>query len=284
MTIKSAYQSLITSLVTHHSEGEAHSIARIVFEDAFGVYNFKKETEFSDAQFAHFQKIKNRLANNEPVQYILGEADFYGLKFNVNPSVLIPRPETEELVAWIKETVQENSNLQTVLDIGTGSGCIPITLKKELPQLSISALDVSNTALETAIGNAQKNKVEVGFLQVDILEEKSWEVLQKFDIIISNPPYIPLKEKTLMPQQVLENEPHLALFTADEDPLIFYRKIAEFAQMHLFDGAYLFFECNEFNAKKVEKSLIESGFVSVEIKQDMQGKDRMIRAQISSNE
>jgi len=282
MTIKSAYQNLSSTLLAHHSEGEAHSIARIVFEDAFQVYNFKKEIKLTETQLTHYQEIKNRLANNEPVQYILGEADFYSLKFNVNPSVLIPRSETEELVAWVKETIQENPHLQTVLDIGTGSGCIPITLKKELPELSVSALDVSNDALETAIGNAKRNEVEVGFLQADILEEKAWEVLQKFDIIISNPPYIPVREKALMPQQVLENEPHLALFTTDEDPLIFYRKIAEFADSHLHKNGYLFYECNEFNAKEVQKRLIEMGFNSIEIKKDMQGKDRMIRAQLNA--
>lgn len=281
MTIKSAYENLISTLLSHHSEGEAHSIARIVFEDAFNVYNFKKEIELTDSQLTQYQSIETRLANNEPVQYILGEADFYGLKFNVNPSVLIPRSETEELVAWVKETVQENPQLQTVLDIGTGSGCIPITLKKELPQLSVSALDVSDEALETAIGNAKKNEVEVGFLCTDILEEKNWEVLQKFDIIISNPPYIPVREKALMPQQVLDNEPHLALFTTDEDPLIFYRKIAKFAHSHLRKNGYLFFECNEFNAEEVEEWIFGIGFIPVEIKKDMQGKDRMIRAQVS---
>ena len=281
MTIKLAYQNLITTLLAHHSDGEAHSIARIVFEDAFDVYNFKKETELTETQLIHYQEIKDRLTNNQPVQYILGEADFYGLKFNVNSSVLIPRPETEELVAWVIETAKDNTKLQTVLDIGTGSGCIPITLKKEMPQLSISALDVSDDALETALGNAKKNEVEIGFLCTDILEEKSWEVLQNFDIIISNPPYIPLREKALMPQQVLENEPHLALFTTDEDPLIFYRKIAEFAYYHLHDEGYLFFECNEFNVEEVQKELLKIGFISIEIKQDMQGKDRMIRAQMA---
>lgn len=281
MTIKSAYQNLISTLIAHHSEGEAHSIARIVFEDAFNVYNFKKETELSETQLIQYQLIEARLAQNEPVQYILGEADFYGLKFNVNPSVLIPRPETEELVAWVIETAKENSKLQTVLDIGTGSGCIPITLKKEMPQLAVSALDVSNEALETALGNAKKNEVEIGFLCTDILEEKNWEVLQKFDIIISNPPYIPLREKSLMPQQVLENEPHLALFTTDEDPLIFYKQIVYFAHYHLHDDGYLFFECNEFNVEEVEEFIFGIGFIPVDIKKDMQGKDRMIRAQVA---
>jgi release factor glutamine methyltransferase len=281
MIIKSAYQNLISTLLSHHSEGEAHSIARIVFEDAFEVFNFKKETALCDTQLSHYQEIESRLANNEPVQYILGEADFYGLKFNVNSSVLIPRSETEELVAWVIETAKENPSLQTVLDIGTGSGCIPITLKKEMPQLSVSALDVSDEALETALGNAKKNKVEVGFLEADILEEKSWKVLQRFNIIISNPPYIPLREKALMPQQVLENEPHLALFTTDEDPLIFYRKIAEFAHNHLHEEGYLFFECNEFNVEEVKEVVLKIGFIQVEIKKDMQGKDRMIRAQVT---
>lgn len=280
MIIKNAFQDLISTLLSHHSEGEANSIARIVFEDAFAVFNFKKETELTEAQTTHFQEIKMRLAANEPVQYILGEADFYGLKFNVNPSVLIPRPETEELVAWVLESTKENPLLTTVLDIGTGSGCIPITIKKESPRLSVSALDVSKMALETATKNGKKNETEIDFLQVDILDEKNWDVLPTFDIIISNPPYIPLREKALMPQQVLQNEPHLALFTTDEDPLIFYEKIAEFAKLHLTRNGYLFFECNEFNTEEVSSMLKKKEFASVEIKKDMQGKARMIRAKV----
>lgn len=265
-------------LAIYHSSGEANSIARIVFEDAFQVYNFKKEIQLCETQLTRFQEIKKRLATNEPVQYILGEADFYGLKFKVNPSVLIPRPETEELVAWVLETARAKQQLKTILDIGTGSGCIPITLKRELTHLSISALDVSKLALHNAEDNARKNAVEVNFLLGDILQEKNWEMLSQFDIIISNPPYIPLHEKTLMPQQVLKYEPHLALFTEDEDALVFYRKIAQFAQSHLNKNGYLFFECNEFNASEVQEMLSNFGFREVRIKQDMQGKDRMIRA------
>lgn len=278
MKIKEADNILFKTLTTQHSVGEARSIIRIIFEDAFDIYNPQKAGELTVAQIAHFQEINRRLAAGEPVQYILGEADFFGLKFNVNPAVLIPRPETEELVFWIEETANAHPHLRSVLDIGTGSGCIPITLKKRLPRLDISALDVSEKALQTARENAEKNAVAVDFILQDILNEKGWGSLPTCDIIVSNPPYIPTREKTLMPSHVLEHEPHLALFTTDENPLIFYKKITAFARQKLSKSGFLFFECNEYNAEEVAAHVRANGFDYVKIKEDMQGKKRMIAA------
>lgn len=281
MTIKLAYTSFVERVTTIHPPNEAASIARIVFEDVFHIYNFQKETAFDTAQIETLNKIQNRLLASEPVQYILGEADFYGLKFNVNPSVLIPRPETEELVYWITETIKKEPQIQNLLDIGTGSGCIPITLKKQHEKLDVTAVDVSKTVLATAKSNALKNEISVDFILMDILKKEKWNTLNNFDIIVSNPPYIPYKEKELMPTQVLEHEPDLALFTTDENPLIFYKIITEFAKKHLRTGGYLFFECNEFNAQDVVGILQKEKYSDVLLEKDMQGKDRMIRAKMN---
>lgn len=281
MTIKEAYEDLSAALLRLHSEGEAYSMTTIVFEDVFKVFNFKDLSILSKAQFGHYQEIKDRLLQQEPVQYIIGEADFFGLRFKVNPSVLIPRSETEELVYWIEQTIQEkHTNIESVLDIGTGSGCIPITLKKRMPELEIMAVDVSTEALKTAQTNGIFNKVVVDFQEVNILNEAQWLTLPFFDCIVSNPPYIPHKEKELMPFQVLNNEPHLALFTEDDAPLVFYQHISDFALKHLNKDGFLFFECNEFNAKEVAQMLQEKGFTDVVLEADMQGKERMVRGKL----
>jgi release factor glutamine methyltransferase len=283
MTIQEARQDLQIALTPQYGEGEAASMCRYVFDDFFG---FKKqdasqESIFQSFLFEDFLTIKNRLLAGEPVQYVVGFAWFYGLKFKVNPSVLIPRPETEELVHWILETVKKES-LQnvSVLDIGTGSGCIPVTLKVKNEKLKVSSVDVSESALITASRNAFRNNVEIDFKCLNILKEKQQEQLGKFDIIVSNPPYIPEKEKALMHTNVLDFEPHLALFVEDNNPLIFYETIAHFAQKHLNTEGYLFFECNEHNAHDVENLLIKRQFCDIALTQDMSGKDRMIRAKI----
>ena len=219
---------------------------------------------------------------HEPIQYILGEADFYGLKFKVNPSVLIPRAETEELVHLILSNHKNGTELK-VLDIGTGSGCIPISLKKNRAKWLVSACDVSSGALAVANANAVKNGVEVDFFLRDILDERLSFEAQYFDIIVSNPPYIPFEERALMPKNVLENEPHLALFVENDTPLIFYKRIADVANASLKVGGQLYFECNEFNAQKVAQVLQDKAFTAVEIHQDMQGKDRMIVGQKSTS-
>lgn len=254
---------------------EAQSIARIVFEDCFGWHRHHQNFSLDTDQVAQLQHIWAQLQTQKPLQYILGQADFYGLKFKVDSRVLIPRPETEELVEWVLESLPNKH--QRILDIGTGSGCIPITLKKKLPAAEVYGLDVSTDALELAQENAVLNQVTVDWIEADILQEKSWPGLGTFDRIISNPPYIPFQEEALMPAQVTQYEPHLALFVANDDPLLFYRKIVELSQRHLNTGGFLFFECNEYNASEV-KALFKETIWTVVLRQDLSGKDRMIRA------
>ena len=274
MTIEETHQALTKSIQSIYGEREASNIARIVFEDAFQLLDFSSKKEFLYTD--KFNAIQQRLLQQEPVQYILEQADFYGLKFKVSPDVLIPRPETEELVHWILET---NESVEpAILDIGTGSGCIPITLKKKIPRAIVSGLDISENALAIARSNGTLNEVVLFFIQLDILQKSDWDNLPDYDIIISNPPYIPHNEADLMPTWVKDYEPALALFVEHPDPLLFYRTIADFAAIHLTSNGYLFFETNEFNAQEVAQLLDEKIFQDVVIQKDMSGKERMIRA------
>lgn len=220
----------------------------------------------------------NKLKNEEPIQYILGKTEFYNLPFIVNKNVLIPRPETEELVNWVINQVKNNTSYKTLLDIGTGSGCIPISIKKNCPNLKVSTLDVSLKAIEIAKQNAVQNKVEIQFIHMDILQVKTLE--NKFDIIISNPPYVREIEKKEINNNVLKNEPHIALFVSDENPLIFYNKIADLAKKHLNTNGLLFFEINQYLGKETKTLLHEKGFKNVELKKDLFGNDRMIKANL----
>ena len=280
MTIKNIYQKFVKALQEIYAEGESKAIVRIVMEDVFGRYDFSSEQEFSKEHQARLQAIQNRLLKHEPVQYILGQADFYGYKFKVDERVLIPRQETEELVFFIKNTIETvfNKNVITLLDIGTGSGCIPISIKKTLPYLDVYALDVSKEALALAQQNASSLDANITFYHQNILEKKEWDNLPMFQIIVSNPPYIPHREADLMPQNVKRFEPHLALFVEDDDPLIFYRMIADFALEKLEKGGFLFFETNEFNALEVLSMLENKSFTNVVLEKDIDGKNRMIRA------
>lgn len=278
MSIVETFQKFVEKLNRIYDAGEARSIARIVFEDAFHIRDVASQRAFPAAQEAHLQMIESRLLRHEPVQYILGVADFYGLKFNVNPHVLIPRQETEELVHWIIETIKASGRRDyLLLDIGTGSGCIPITLKKQLPELQTFAMDISLAALDVAETNAKKHDTDITFLQTDILDQNAWSNLGQFDIIVSNPPYIPHRERELMPAHVLTHEPELALFVANETPLLFYETIADFAKLHLKPGGWLFFECNEFNAQEVFELLKKQGFEQLILQKDLNQRDRMIR-------
>jgi len=276
-----SFDEFVQTLSAHFDPREAQSMARIVFEDCFGWQRPQFATvQLSPAQSAQLQSIHDQLLTQKPLQYILGQADFYGLKFKVDSRVLIPRPETEELVEWVLEVVEHqffNQNLR-ILDIGTGSGCIPIVLQKKLPKAEVWGLDVSAAALALAQENAAFNQVQINWFEQDILNEQLWPLLPTFDLIISNPPYIPFQEQALMPSQVTNFEPHLALFVEDADPLLFYRVIAKFAQKYLNGGGSLFFECNEYNAKEVEALLKESGWREVELRKDLSGKERMIWA------
>jgi release factor glutamine methyltransferase len=199
------------------------------------------------------------------------------MKLYVNEQVLIPRPETEELVEWIAQTNKGKAHLR-VLDIGTGSGCIPLALYQQLQQPEIHAIDISSGALEVARQNAATQQATIHFHQADILDNANWHVLPVFDCIVSNPPYITLSEKQEMQENVLAHEPHLALFVPDEDPLRFYRAIASFALQHLAPGGQLYFEINEAWGKETAELLTGKGFTNIELKQDLQGKDRMLKA------
>lgn len=220
--------------------------------------------------------VLERLAGHEPWQYIIGKEWFYDLEFKVTPDTLIPRPETEELIYHI---LQEHSGDKTeLLDIGTGTGCIPIALKESKPEWNVSACDISLPALEVAKYNARENNTRIVFFQEDILNPTESD--RKWDIIVSNPPYIPVKEKTLMSDNVLKYEPHLALFVPDEDPLLFYRKIGEYASRHLNSGGKLYFELNEFYAEATKELISSMGFKDVDVLNDLTGKPRILSATI----
>ena len=233
------------------------------------------EFEFSEAEILLWNGVIEQLKQELPIQYILGKTNFYGLEFQVNPNVLIPRPETEELVDWV---IASNSIYQplpiNILDIGTGSGCIAISLAKNISEAQVFALDISEKALATAKENAKKNQVAVAFIQKNILTTTDLEM--QFDIIVSNPPYVRNLEKTEIKNNVLANEPHLALFVEDNDALLFYKKIAELATKNLSPQGKLFFEINQYLGKETVELLSDLGFQNIALRQDIYGNDRMI--------
>lgn len=235
-----------------------------------------KAVSIDDVQIDQLHQYTKQLKLKIPYQYVLGEAEFYGLTFKVNPSVLIPRPETEELVHLIIKE-QKNSGIQ-ILDIGTGSGCIPISLKKHLPKAAISAIDISEEALAIAKENAVLNNVEIDFFITDALNLKS-EKFHKYDVIVSNPPYIADKEIAEMDETVKNHEPHLALFVSDAEPLIFYEKISDFALDYLKNEGVLYFELNQQLAKETENLIKEKGFKTTLIK-DINNNFRILKAQL----
>lgn len=280
MTFQELKTALQENLQARYEPGEAQSITRIVLEDAFEYRPDQKDRQLSSEEETLYLHVRHRLLRGEPVQYILGEADFYGLKFFVDPRVLIPRQETEELVHWVLESWKESGKPggKKVLDIGTGTGCIPITMKHQAPVLDVYGLDVQADILQLAGENAQRNNTDITWIEQDILDASQWDKIGQFDYIISNPPYIPPSQRHLMPEHVLAYEPELALFAPENDPLVFYREIGLFAYQNLRGGGYLFFETNEFNAERVGSLLKDIGFTEVELRQDLAGKDRMLRA------
>jgi release factor glutamine methyltransferase len=273
----SPFQQLTHALTPRYGPSEAASIARIVLEDAFAARSVKDFELPIDAKEG-FEKILARLNSGEPVQYVLGQADFFGYKFKVDRRVLIPRQETEELVALALELLK-GQLAPTILDIGTGSGCIAIVLKKKLPGARVVALDVSEDALDLAKGNARQLNAAVHFEQGDMLDPALLLPDLTFDMVVSNPPYIPHSEATVMPEHVKEHEPALALFVPEEDALIFYRRIGEWALGGLRSGGWLLFEINEFRAEGVAGVLKHLGYSRVEILPDLSGAPRIARAQ-----
>lgn len=233
--------------------------------------------ELSEDDVEKWNAILAELQLEKPIQYITGDAWFFRLRFEVNENTLIPRPETEELVEWILSSSIIH-HPSSILDIGTGTGCIPISLKTNLPKANVSAIDVSEKALEVAKRNAISNKVDISFIQADILEVE--DLSQYFDIIVSNPPYVRNLEKEEIKKNVLDYEPHLALFVEDTDALLFYRKIAQLALKNLAPNGLLFFEINQYLGKETVELLENLGFKNIELKKDMYGNDRMIRCTI----
>lgn len=233
------------------------------------------EKELSEAEVSKLKDALQRLQKHEPIQYIIGETEFFGLPFKVNPAVLIPRPETEELVQWIMDDASKKGKRDlNILDIGTGTGCIAISLARNLPDARVSAVDISEGALSTAKENAKLNGVEITFLQKDILNTESLE--KKFDVIVSNPPYVRNLEKQDMQRNVLEFEPEKALYVRDEDPLIFYRKISELAKDALHPEGALYFEINQYLGAETEAILKKKNF-QTQLKKDIFGVDRMLK-------
>jgi release factor glutamine methyltransferase len=281
MTIRSAQQQLRTQLTTLYELREADTITGWAMDHITGLQKTSRllisDQELRPKWQAELNRISRDLLDHRPVQYVLGEAWFAGIKFFVNEHVLIPRPETEELVQWLLDTVPPNEGPVQVLDIGTGSGCIPITLKHKKPALTISAIDVSQAALTVARSNAAALGTEVNWLALDFLDEKNWQQLPVFGIIISNPPYVKESERGQMARHVLDYEPALALFVPDEDALLFYRKIALFGATNLVKGGMIFLEINESLGTAVIELLAGLGY-GTELRKDLQGRDRMVRA------
>ena len=274
--------SFLTKLSSVYDEMEAENFFYLILENKKKLKRIdlalNPDLIFSNDEIENWNFILEQLQKEIPIQYILGTTSFYGLEFLVNENVLIPRPETEELVDWIlKEAAQIQYN--KILDIGTGSGCIAISLAKNLKNTQVFALDISGKAIETAKKNAKINVVDVFFINCNILETD--DLNQKFDLIVSNPPYVRNLEKAEIKKNVLDNEPHLALFVEDNDALIFYRKIAALAIKNLNLNGKLFFEINQYLASETINLLKDAGFKNIELRKDIYGNDRMIMASLN---
>ena len=285
MTVDEAYKGLFTPLKNIYEEREAANIADWVFESITGINRLKRVTgrsgNLEDTKTKILQNCLARLMNHEPVQYVLNEAWFFKMKLYVNEHVLIPRPETEELVEWIIDDIQGSKVIRgdnkIILDIGSGSGCIAIALKKELTKATIYSIDISEPALNVARQNAENQHVKINFLQLDFLKEAHWNRLLSFDFMISNPPYIPENEKIKLDKNVVGHEPHLALFVEDTDPFIFYKKIIAFAGTHLQPGGKIYVEVHEDYSGEISDLFLKAGYKPV-TKKDLHGRNRMICA------
>lgn len=285
--MKNVYRDIKRVLMENHmAEGEAKAVALLMMEKVCGMtttevlINEPKGEMHREELLAMVQ----RIAEGEPVQYVLGEADFCGMSIKVRPGVLIPRKETEELVNWIVESLHSNCQPSTfncqLLDIGTGSGCIAVALAKKMEGAEVEAWDVSEVALQVAKENAERNDVEVKVRKVDVLSTVNCPLsaVNSYDVVVSNPPYICEEEKKEMERNVAEHEPELALFVPNESPLLFYRKIALLGCSILAEGGRLFFEINRRFGAEVVRLLEEMGYRDVELRKDQFGNDRMVKA------
>lgn len=280
---KDLFQEFLKQITLKDDYDENHSMAYMVFHKLFGLSRTDilsdRAIDLCIENLNGLKVIAERINRHEPIQYILGEAYFFGRHFHVDNRVLIPRPETEELVRLMKSEC-EAAQLKhpKILDIGTGSGCIPISLALEIPHADIYACDISKGALNVASQNAASLKANVTFFECDILQEEI--SYSPFNIIVSNPPYITLKEKVSMMPNVIDHEPHLALFVTDNDPLIFYKAIATKAKMLLIAGGLIVVEINEHYGEPVKQLFLQNGFTNVEIMKDLSGKDRIVRGKL----
>ena len=282
------YNELWRQLTQVYDDYEAKAIARMVYEIRFGLMPsdlfIGKDTQLSTDDQKLLAEITQRLLTGEPIQYVLGEAEFGGRTFHVEPGVLIPRPETYELCQWImkeRRGKKEEGRNTSILDIGTGSGCIACTLAAELADAEVTAWDISDDALRIATENAKRTNVHVSFEKVDVLNTSHLNRERPatgLDIIVSNPPYICNKERATMERNVLEHEPELALFVPDDDPLLFYRTIARFAAKTLNPGGALYFEINPLYVSEMQQMLSEEGFSHTEIRNDQFGKQRFTKS------
>jgi release factor glutamine methyltransferase len=279
MILKSLRTFFNDELIGYYPDTEIESFFNLLSEDILNLKRIAISQNLyavvSGKKYERFQKAIAKLKNYEPIQYILGNTEFYGIIFEVNPSVLIPRPETEELVSWIIDNCKDSQDI-SVLDIGTGSGCIAISLAKNLKHAKVYALDVSEDALKLAKLNADKNEVDIEFIEADILDCDLGNI--KFDVIVSNPPYVRELEKEAMSANVLNHEPPLALFVKDDDALLFYRKIAEISENILKPNGQLYLEINESLGEPTKELLANNSFNNIELKMDIFEKDRMIKA------
>ena len=275
--VKRIAKHIKENLGSYYPAGEVAAFTRIIVTEMLGIpqttFFLKDNIELTHEQEATLEDAINRLQKHEPIQYIQGYSDFCGLRFKVTPATLIPRPETSELVEWI---ASEASGNERILDIGTGSGCIAVSLANKLPDSKVTAWDISNEALAVATENSRSNGTEVLFEQVDILSYRPEENL--FDIIVSNPPYIKENEKSAMHSNVLDWEPHTALFVPDSDPLLFYRTIAKKGLTLLKPGGTLYFEINRAHGAETVEMLADLGYTGIKLRKDFAENDRMIKA------
>jgi len=278
MLIRAVINKIEEDLSPLYSREEIKSFTSLMFEHLLGLSRLKvhlrRHEQIPDAKLTEFKEIVSRLKNYEPLQYILGETEFYGLRLKVNPEVLIPRPETEELVDWILRDFPDSR--LNIVDIGTGSGCIPIAIAKNRPEFVVEGWDISEKALDIARENATENCVGVKFALVDILNWRNYPMIKMYDLIISNPPYVTKAEQSSMLKNITDYEPHVALFVPNNDPLIFYREIADFAASHLNPGGRLYFEINEKYGEYLLILLKDMFFCNIQLRKDINGRDRMI--------
>ncbi len=276
-----SYKVLVNKLQDRYELREAHNIARLIFEDGLGLGAPPYAGQLSQDQLEQLYRYQRALLAGRPVQYVLGTAHFYGYEFRVNESVLIPRPETEELCHAVIERFMGLSlpNFR-ILDVGTGSGCIPIVLAKKLPEAEVWGIDVSADALAVASENADRLEVQVQFQRLDILNEDQWNELPDFRVLVSNPPYITREEASWIGSNVAGQEPDLALFVDDDDPLLFYRRMLDFAHQKLIHPGWIFFETNEFYGEKLRDYLVSSGVAKVNLQKDLSDRPRIVSGQL----